>query len=356
MYPCVSFVTFPPPIVTVTEGPKKPKSRWDRWIKTIRLLAILWIVKLVITLAIYGFIRFKDVEKLEIDAAVRDSVAKATGGKFVTTSVGTTYYNIAGPESAPVVVLAAGASVPSYIWQPTFDTLKANGYRVISYDYIGRGWSDRPDSALTQEIYVQQLLELLDSLHVTKPITLAGLSYGGTVITSFAAEHPARVGALIYADPAIIRGRTLVWYRRWEPVADLFMQWESRTWASGQLGDFLHPEQFPDWPDRYKPQMRYKGFRYGRYMDIVGNLDTDMLPVLEQVGKHPRPVIAIWGKQDETVPIARSEALLKALPHARLIAIDSAGHLPHWEQPAVTHAALLEFLRANHGKRAGLDQ
>jgi pimeloyl-ACP methyl ester carboxylesterase len=192
-------------------------------------------------------------------------------------------------------------------------------------------------------------------LRITKPVTLAGLSYGGTVITSFAAEHPARVAALIYTDPAILRGRTLVWYRRWEPVADLFMQWESRTWASGQLEDFLHPERFPDWPDRYRVQMRYKGFRYGRYMDIVGNLETDMLPVLEQVGKHPRPVVAIWGKQDRTVPIERSEALLKALPRATLVTVDSAGHLPHWEQPAITHAAMIAFLRKNHGVRAGLD-
>jgi pimeloyl-ACP methyl ester carboxylesterase len=323
--------------------------------KTLRVLAILWVVKLVITIALYGVVRMKDVEKLVIDDATRDSVVKSHGGGFVRTSVGTTYYKMAGPDSAPVVVLAAGSSVPNYIWQPTFDTLQANGYRVVAYDYIGRGWSDRPDSALTQGIYVQQLLELLDSLRITKPVTLAGLSYGGTTITSFAAEHPVRVAALIYADPAIIRGRTLQWYRRWEPVADLLMQWESRTWASGQLSDFLHPERFPDWPDRYKVQMRYKGFRFGRYMDIVGNLDTDMVPVLEQVGKHPRPVLVLWGRQDRTVPFERSEMVMKAMPRAKLVAVDSAGHLPHWEQPAVTHAALISFLRANHGVRAGLD-
>ena len=332
-----------------------PGTRWARVMKTLRFLAILWLVKLAITLALYGVVRMKDVERFVIDDAVRDSVAKSTGGGFVRTSVGTTYYRAAGPDSAPVVVLAAGASVPSYIWQPTFDTLRANGFRVIAYDYVGRGWSDRPDSALTQEIYVRQLAELLDSLRVTKPVTLAGLSYGGTTITSFAAEHPMRVAALVYADPAIIRGRTLPWYMRWEPVADLKQQWDSRTWASGQLGDFLHPERFPDWPDRYKVQMRYKGFRHGRLMDIVGNLDTDMMPVLEQVGKHPRPVIAICGKQDRTVPFDRSEPFLKAMPRAKLVAIDSAGHLPHWEQPGATHAALLAFLRANHGMRAGLD-
>ena len=41
-------------------------------------------------------------------------------------------------------------------------------------------------------------------------------------------------GALVYADPAIIRGRSLPWYMDWDPLADLIMQWQSRGWAQGQ--------------------------------------------------------------------------------------------------------------------------
>ena len=325
----------------------KPMTGWERWLRVLRIVAIVWLVKLAATAGLYGWIRSSDIETLRLDDAARAEVSKTVGGAFVRGRDGVTYYEVAGPDSAPLIVLAAGSSVPGYIWQPTFDSLKSSGYHVMRYDYFGRGYSDRPDILLSQDVYVQQLNELLDSLHITKPITLAGLSYGGTVITSFAAEHPRRVAALVYADPAITTPRPFPRYMRWDALGDLIMQLQSGNWAKGQLSDFLHPERFPDWPDRYVTQMRYEGFRRGRLRAYEANSETDMRPILEEVGKYPRPVLVLWGKQDKTVPIERSTALLAALPRAEFVPIDSAGHLPQWEQPAATHAALFAFLKEN---------
>ena len=117
-------------------------------------------------------------------------------------SDGFTHYEIGGPPAGPVVVLAAGATVPYYIWDPTFAALVQAGFRVLRYDYYGRGYSDRPDMPFTQELYVRQFTELLESLHITQPFDLVGLSFGGSVITSVAARHPARVRSLVYVDPA----------------------------------------------------------------------------------------------------------------------------------------------------------
>ena len=50
--------------------------------------------------------------------------------------------------------------------------------------------------------YVRQLAELLDALRITQPIDLAGLSFGGSVVTSFADRYPARVRSLVYIDPS----------------------------------------------------------------------------------------------------------------------------------------------------------
>lgn len=330
--------------MTASSAPR-PKNRWNGLLKAARIVAIIWVAKLVATAGLYGLTRALDIEKRTITDTTRDSVRTAGGGSFVRLRDGFTHYELAGPDSAPLVVLAAGASVPGYIWQPTFDTLRASGYRVLRYDYFGRGWSDRPRIPLAQEVYVNQLSELLDSLHVARPITLAGLSYGGTVITSFAAAHPARVGALVYMDPAIHTPRVMPWYIRWDVVGNFVYQWQSRHWAQGQLDDFLHPEKFPDWPGRYVPQMTYKGFRRGRLSDAEANADFDQRPQLREVGQDPRPVLLVWGKQDRTVPFTRSTDVLAALPRAQFVPVDSAGHLPIWEQPAVTHAALLAFLR-----------
>jgi pimeloyl-ACP methyl ester carboxylesterase len=300
------------------------------------------VVLLLVVAAGRGLYVAADPERLEIDQHVRASAP----GQFVRLSDGFTHYEIGGPAAGRVVVLAAGISVPYYIWDPTFAALSHAGFRVLRYDYYGRGYSDRPDIPYTQDLYVRQLAELLDAVHITEPIDLAGLSYGGSVVTSFADTFPDRVRSLIYVDPSfwspytvtVIQGMPRVW----NYLTAIF---EERWWADTQLDDFLHPERFPDWPDRYKVQLQYRGFRRAQRSTAVDNASVDQAPQLKRVGEHPRPVLVFWGKDDHAVPFEFSGSLLEAMPRARLVPVESAGHLPHWEQPDVVHPALIAFLR-----------
>jgi pimeloyl-ACP methyl ester carboxylesterase len=306
-----------------------------------------WLIVLVsvIVLAagLAALYRYSDPERLDLDDAVR----RATPGQFVRLTDGFTHYELGGPPTGPVVVLAAGFSVPYYIWDPTFTALTDAGMRVLRYDYYGRGFSDRPDVPYDQAFYVRQLAELLDALRVTDPIDLVGLSLGGSIVTSVADQHPDRVGSLIYVDPsfrspeAAPAGSAAVW-------SFLTAILTEPGWPDEQLGDFLHPERFPDWPDRYRVQMQYRGFRRARLSELKANAAVDQKEEVARVGKHDRPVLVVWGRQDPVVPYEESAALLDAMPRARLVTVDDAGHLPQWEQPAVFNAALLTFLRAVH--------
>jgi len=283
-----------------------------------------------------------DPEHLEIDQAVRASAP----GQFVRLSDGFTHYEMGGPADGRVVVLAAGVSVPYYIWDPTFAALTQAGFRVLRYDYYGRGYSDRPDIAYSQDLYVRQLAELLEAVHIAQPIDLAGLSYGGSVVTSFADRFPDRVRSLVYVDPSFWSPYAVTAVQRmprvWNYLTAIF---EERWWADTQLDDFLHPERFPDWPERYKVQLQYKGFRRAQRSTTVTNADVDQAPQLKRVGENPRPVIVFWGKDDQSVPFEFSVTLLEAMPRARLVPVESAGHLPHWERPDVVQPALVAFLR-----------
>jgi pimeloyl-ACP methyl ester carboxylesterase len=282
-----------------------------------------------------------DPENRDLDESVR----RATPGQFVRLTDGYTHYEIAGPPAGRVVVLAAGFSVPYYIWDPTFEVLTQAGFRVLRYDYYGRGFSDRPDVPYTQAFYVRQLTELLDSLQITDAIDLVGLSLGGAIVTSFADAFPARVRSLIYVDPSFrtpgslpaLAGTPALWNFVAAVVAE-------RGWADEQPGDFLHPERFPDWADRYRVQMQYRGFRRARLSELVTNATVDQREELERVGQHPRLVLVIWGKQDPSVPFESSGPLLEMMPRARLVAVEDSGHLPQWEQPAITQSAIMEFL------------
>ena len=97
----------------------------------------------------------------------------------------------------------------------------------------------------------------------------------------------------------------------WDYLTAVF---EERWWADRQLDDFYQPERFPDWPDRYKVQLQYRGFRRAQRSTVVSNATEDQGPELKRVGAHPRPVLAFWGKEDTAVPIEFSATLLEAMP------------------------------------------
>ena len=308
-------------------------NRWPIWliVAAVALLALSW-----------GIYVYADPERLELNAAARAAMA----GQFAKLSDGFTHYEVGGPADGQVVVLTAGFSVPYYIWDPTFAALTAAGFRVVRYDYYGRGYSDRPTIPFDDQMYVRQLAELLNAAHVTGQIDLVGISFGASTITSFADKYPERVRSLIYFDPSFRMPYQLSLVEDLPPVWNyLTALLDERYWAEGQFGDFLHPERFPDWANRYRDQMQYKGFRRARLSEIVSNNNVDQSDQLQRVGQHSRPVLVIWGKQDNTVPFEESEWLLKALPKGRLVAIDESGHLPQWEQPEMVHQELLKFLR-----------
>jgi len=296
---------------------------------------------LLLVAAAWGLYHYADLERLELDQSVRASAP----GSFIALADGFTHYELGGPARGSVVVLAAGFSVPYYIWDPSFTALVDAGFRVLRYDYYGRGYSDRPDIPFTQDLYVRQLMQLLNALHIDDSIDLAGISFGGSVITSFAARYPDRVRSLIYFDPSFRTPYTLGFPERhpglWNYAAAVLQE---PFWAVNQLGDFLHPERFPDWPSRYRVQLQYKGFRRARLSETVNNATVDQTAELKHVGQHSRPVLVIWGKEDRTVSFGESVQLLKLMPRARLVAVESAAHLPQWEQPEAVHSNLIAFL------------
>ena len=308
-------------------------KRWPIWsiAAAVAMVALLW-----------GWYAYADPEHLDLNDTTRSEMS----GRFARLSDGYTHYEIGGPENGRVVVLAAGFSVPYYIWDPTFEALTRAGYRVLRYDYYGRGYSDRPEIPFTDEMYVRQLHELLEAAGVSGPVDLMGISFGGSFITSFADKYPDRVRALVYFDPSIRRPYALTLVEDLPPLWNyLTAIGDQKHWADGQFGDILHPEKFPDWARRYRDQMKYKGFRRARLSEISSNTNVDQYDQLKRVGEHPRPVLVIWGKQDKTVLFEDSEWFMKTLPKGRLVPVEGAAHLPQWEQPDAVHRELLGFLK-----------
>lgn len=305
-----------------------------------------WSLAALLIACFAGFLlyRAKDPERRTLDDASR----AAAPGRFVRLVDGVTHYETAGPDTGRVVVLAAGFSVPAYIWDSLYQGLADSGFRVVRYDYYGRGWSDRPEAAYDQDLFVRQLDGLLDSLRSSGPVDLAGLSFGGAIITSFADRHPGRIRSLVYFDPVFNAGRPLPPEERsaWAWNVHMVFRGGSDAMATGQLFDFLHPERHPDWVARYRVQQQFRGtresLRRSRAAIAVAPHRADQL---RKLGTTWRPVLIVWGRQDRVAPFEDSEALLAAIPRATFLPVDSAAHLPHLEQPSLVVPVVVRFLR-----------
>jgi pimeloyl-ACP methyl ester carboxylesterase len=100
---------------------------------------------------------------------------------------------------APTVVLEPGAGGTSSIlgW---IAPAVARDTRVCVYDRAGRGWSEPADSAQDGAQIATDLHTLLQRGHVPGPYVLAGHSFGGLYVLTFAARYPDEVAGMVLVD------------------------------------------------------------------------------------------------------------------------------------------------------------
>jgi pimeloyl-ACP methyl ester carboxylesterase len=99
----------------------------------------------------------------------------------------------------PTVVLEPGAGGMSSIlgW---IAPAVARDTRVCVYDRAGRGWSEPADTAQDGAQIATDLHTLLQRGHVPGPYVVAGHSFGGLYVLTFAARYPDEVAGMVLVD------------------------------------------------------------------------------------------------------------------------------------------------------------
>src|SRR5579871_1579738 len=95
--------------------------------------------------------------------------------------------------NGPALVLIPGINGPWEWAGPAIDAL-ARTFRVLSFS-LSAGGNGRSDI----ECDVEQVVRMLDARHIERAI-VCGISYGGVVAASVAANFPSRVSALVVAS------------------------------------------------------------------------------------------------------------------------------------------------------------
>lgn len=301
-----------------------------------RLLLILLLI--IAVTVIYFWINFS--KNNQETKAMNDEARKNVPGQFIKLTNGITHYESGGADTGKVVILVHGFSVPYYIWDATYDSLVQNGFHVIRYDAFGRGYSDRPNIVYDPALYRTQLYDLIASLKLRVPVNLAGLSFGGPVVTDFTVSHPELVDKLILVDPVYSSSRL----DKSELVANYEMALNHEKQASGQLEDVKYPDNFPGWVDKYKVQMQYKGFRHALISTRKNYFGDITISNYKRLGSLKKKVLLIWGKEDVTVPFHFSDSVRRIVP-VDFFPVDDARHLPHLEKPGLVNQKIISFLK-----------
>jgi pimeloyl-ACP methyl ester carboxylesterase len=223
-------------------------------------------------------------------------------------------------------------------------------FRLIAFDLPGFGEADRPNAAYDSTFFSDQLLALLDTLGLERA-HLVGSSLGASIIIRFAANHLERVDRAALAAPGGFGRRTHPLMRL--PALPLVGSWLGRPSPSNNaltLRLAMHDRHHitAELLELTNAHARIAGSERSFVRTLqagVGLLGSKhRADVAADAARLERPTLLLWGKQDRVFPARNAPRAAALLPQARLKLIDRCGHYPHWEQPDIFAAAVLDFL------------
>jgi 3-oxoadipate enol-lactonase len=238
-----------------------------------------------------------------------------------------------GPEDAPVLVLASSLGTTHAMWDANVDALTRR-YRLLRYDHRGHGQSEVPSGPYRIEEMADDVVDLLDELHLRR-VSFCGLSLGGAVGMALAAREPARLERLVLCCTSVKFGDPQMWAERaatvrangTEAIADATME---RWFSTG------FREREPDVVAGFRAMLAASpDDGYAACCEAIGEWDFR-----DRIGAIEVPTQVIAGSDDPATPVEQLELIADSIPHARLHVLEAA-HLANVEQPAAFAQAIL---------------
>lgn len=303
-----------------------------------------WIILLVALLILAALPWLMETRRSTINDRLRDDAP----GRFVALSQGQTHYIWNGPDHTHVVVLIHGLSSPSWVFTGLERGLVRAGYRVLTYDLYGRGYSDRVSGAQTLAFHTRQLGDLIEALGIDAPVTLLGYSMGGAIATRFAAEHSDIVERLILLAPAGIiyrPGRLLRFAHRAGPLGNwLWGLFGGNVLRRAAQADARKPTVIPDLAERIDAELGRKGYLAAILSSERHTLSEDLAADHREIAAMYIPTKAIWGEKDPVIPVKAMGELTRLNRQAHQEVIPGAGHGLAYTNPKEILETIREFL------------
>ena len=251
-------------------------------------------------------------------------------------------FELDGPEGAPLLAFVNGLTQYSDLWTAYSKHFTARGLRVLRFDMLGQGESDKPALESRFEDHWKTLDAILDHIGVEKAF-VAGISFGGTVAVQFACERPERCLGLIAMSCFA------------EMPPQLFMMGSGLYEALVQIGlpalqRWLMPMNMSDeWLEANRdalPDMMRRGYAINDLFALQNLMESvsKFKPITGQLGRIGCPTLILNGEYDFFTPRKCHEVLRQGIARSRLVIVQHAYHAYTLEHPAVTMRLIGTFI------------
>lgn len=216
----------------------------------------------------------------------------------------------------PTVILepgAGGSAASMGLIAPSV----AQDSRVCVYDRAGRGWSDPAASPPDGAQIATDLHQLLERAGVPGPYVLAGHSFGGLYVRTYAAMYPEEVAGLVLVDSTAAKSTTVPTQKASSYSVLKHLSSLVATTSQVGVGRLVAATGFSDLPPRYRDDARTTaatGMEMGGVLDEYGVASRSVAEAGRLRNFDAKPLIVLtaergnsegWmGAQNETVTLS----------------------------------------------------
>ncbi|MBW4640515.1 MAG: alpha/beta fold hydrolase [Gloeocapsa sp. UFS-A4-WI-NPMV-4B04] len=263
------------------------------------------------------------------------------------------FYRLAEPigrtDLLPVLLLH-GLPSQSYSWRNIMPALAAQGTKAIAPDWIGYGFSAKPEKrefAYTPDAFITALAQFVEALELKK-FSLVVQGFLGSVGLQYALRHSDQIASLVILNTPISTTAKLPWKMQQLglPLAgDVFTQdplLVDRTLEGGSR------YQIPDADlDIYRKPFLKSSAAGRSLMTTIRNLQLQqsMKEIESGLQKWQQPTLIVWGMKDPWLPLSMAQHSASAMQQAEIIQLQNVGHYPQEHYHETILEDLLPFVR-----------
>lgn len=256
------------------------------------------------------------------------------------------YRSFGAPTKGTVLCLHGGPGASHEYLLPMAD-LAQFGYRVVLFDQLGCGRSQRPRGTrlYTVEHNVEEVEGMRRALKLGR-VHLLGSSYGGALVLATALKYPRNLRSLVVASG--LASTPLTVREMWRLIDRMPAAQRRVIHECDAKGDFQNPRylkaveafyrthlcRLPIWPHELVQTLDNTGLVY-RVMNgpneftitgVIRDWDvTDRLPRIRL------PTLITVGRYDEVTPKVAG-AIHRGIRGSRLVQFRESSHLAFWEE------------------------